>query len=348
MPSQHSILLGLCGACTALWLSACGVGMPGATPSASPTLAGSLSGTALGSSTYSAAGTSTDPSSGAMDPTPSPGPAMVRPTPPATGSVLISSLGAGQLVSPQGIAFAGGSLFVADRDHRGLLGNYGAVLRLDPAAGQRQGVYFLRSASESVPVDITGVGVATVSVGSQEAASLVYPVSPWAVFGFGAPTEFPLNFGRPFVPGGQAIAISGNDAWVAEDQQVRAFHLPDWLPEIALPVNQIFVSGARGLGVDNQGTPWIVANGRIYDGTVPFAETQVVPRDPRSVAYDSTTGTILVLDSDRVLRYNLDGTYVGAFGQGELHDPVGLAVGDDGCVYVSDTAERVVFRFAPP
>ncbi len=278
----------------------------------------------------------------------SPSPAPPRPTPPATGSVLIDTLGAGQLVAPRGVAFAGGSLFVADQDHQGLLGTYGAVLRFDPDHGLQQGVYCSRSATQSLPADLAGVAVATVSVGPGEAASLVYPISPWAVFGFGATTEFPLNYGNPLTLGGQAVAIAGDVAWVAEASEVRAFHLPDWWPDAALPVNQIAIPDARAIGIDDQGTPWIVANGQVFDGATPFAASGSVPIDPRDVAYDPTTGTILVLDSDRVLRYLADGTFVGSFGQGHLQDPVSLAVGDDGSVYISDAGERVVFRFAPP
>ncbi len=278
----------------------------------------------------------------------SPSPTPPRPTPPATGSILIDTLGAGQLVAPRGVAFAGGSLFVADQDHQGLLGTYGSVLRFDPDHGQRQGVYFSRSATESLPADLTGVAVATVSVGSGETASLLYPISPWAVFGFGASTEFPLNFGNPLTLGGQDIAIAGDVAWVAEARTVRAFHLPDWWPDDTLPVNEIPIANARGIGIDGQGTPWIVADGKVFDGTTPFAASGSVPVDPRDVAFDPTTGTILVLDSDRVRRYLPDGTFVGAFGQGYLQDPVSLAVGDEGSVYISDAAESVVFRFAPP
>lgn len=316
----------------ALLLAACGRGLPYQVPAALSTPNPGPSYPAVSGISYA----------------PSPSPTPPRPTPPATGSVLIGTLGAGQLVAPRGLAFAGGTLFVADQDHQGLLGTYGAVEQFDPGQGHRLASYFSRSATQSLPADITGVGVSTVSVGAGEGVSLVYPITPWAVFGFGDGPQFPLDFGRPFVPGGQAIAISGNDAWVAGSTEVRAFHLPDWLPDVSLATNEIPMPGARSVTVDAQGTPWIVADGAVFDGTTAFAASGSVAVDPRAVAYDPTTGTILVLDADRVLRYQTSGEFVGSFGKGCLENPVGMAVGDDGSVYVSDATERRVFRFAPP
>ena len=74
---------------------------------------------------------------------------------------------------------------------------------------------------------------------------------------------------------------------------------------------------------------------------------------PGDVAVDDN-GNVYVTDiSDRIRKFTQDGTFVASFGasgsgEGEMRVPVGIAVGDDGSLYVAeDTPNHRVQKFAP-
>jgi hypothetical protein len=268
------------------------------------------------------------------------------PRPPATGSAYIGSVGTGELVDPRGLAFGGGQLFVADSPRGGLLGRHGAVLSFEPATGKRLAAYESRTASTSLPADIQAVAVSTVSVPFHTAARFVYPVSARAVFGFVADRLFVLNFGAPYAPGGADAVISGDRAWVAEGEAVRAYTVPYWLPDTS--TSDVVVGGAKGIGADESGEVWIAARGQIYQGATHFKPASDPPADPRDVAIDLRDGSVVVLDRSRLLRYARDGAFLGSAGSGRIADGRSVAIGDDGSVYVSDGAARAVLRFGPP
>lgn len=316
------------------------------------------------------------------EPTATPGPTpRPTPAPPGTGSIFLGWVGSGpldnQLVDPQGLAFAAGSLFVADAGRTGLLGKYGAVLRFDPVANRRLEIYAARGASTSLPVDLAGVAVSTKSAGIDVVADFVWSVSPWAVFGHVADKPWPLNLGAPYAPGGVDIAVAGERAWVAERDAVRAYKLPWWTPDES--ARDLEIRGVRGIGMESPDVPWVAAGGHVYRGAAEFEPATGAPRpaDPRDVAVDfrfpsaeaspqvgetspdpsfvpapdegsGAIRSVLVLDRNRVLRYGPGGEFLGSLGEGRIEDGRSLALGDDGSVYVSDGATRRVFRFAPP
>jgi len=268
------------------------------------------------------------------------------PTPPATGSVLIGTVGAGDLADPRGLAFGGDTLFVADGARGGLLGPHGAVVSYSGTTGKRLGTYAARTASTSLPVDLAGVAVSTRSVPFHTAAEFVYPVAPAGVFGFVFESLWVLNHGAPYAPGGADAVVSGSRAWVAEAGAVRAYALPYWSPDPTTA--DVMLPGGRGVGADETGEVWIAAAGRVFQGHVPFKPASDAPADPRDVAIDHRDGSVVVLDRDRILRYGRDGAFQGAAGAGRLQDGRSLTIGDDGSVYVTDRAAKALFRFAPP
>lgn len=74
---------------------------------------------------------------------------------------------------------------------------------------------------------------------------------------------------------------------------------------------------------------------------------------PGDVAVDDN-GNVYVTDiSDRIRKFTHDGTFVASFGasgsgEGEMRVPVGIAVGDDGSIYVAeDTPNHRVQKFVP-
>ncbi|MBM3274278.1 MAG: hypothetical protein FJZ00_03940 [Candidatus Sericytochromatia bacterium] len=282
--------------------------------------------------------------------TPSPTP-KAPPRPPATGSVFLGTVGSSDLhndlTDPRGLAFAGGSLFVADANRRGLLGAYGAVVEFDPQTGKRLATYTARTSSTSLPVDVSAVAVSTRSATADVEPEFVFAASPWAVFGHVAGKGWPLNLGAPYAPGGVDVALAGKRAWVAERNVVRAYTVMGWLPDdYAAP--EIPVAGIRGIGLDETGKPWIAAAGAIFQGSEKWTATASAPVDPRDVAIDLVRGDVVVLDRERILRYSRDGQFLGAAGEGRLKDSRSLAIGDDGSLYVSDGSTRRVYRFAPP
>lgn len=329
--------------------------------------------------------------------TPMPGPtATPSPTPrplpsvPATGSIFLGWVGSGplgsnQLVNPHGLAFAAGSLFVADAGRTGLLGQYGAVLRFDPVENRRLAMYQTRTSSTSLPVDLAGVAVSTVSAGVDTKLSFVWSASPWAVFGHVADKLWPLNLGAPYAPGGVDVAVVGDRAWVAERDAVRAYKLPWWTPDHT--ATDLEIKGVRGIGLQDAEVPWVAAGGKVYRGAQEFAPAAgaPAPADPRDVAVDhrfpvaadggtadipavppeegqsgsdpfaeqpaapeASYRSVLVLERTRVVRYGPAGEFLGALGEGRIEDGRSLAIGDDGSVYVSDGGSRRVYRFSPP
>lgn len=278
-----------------------------------------------------------------LPPTPRP-----RPTSGASGSVYLGTVGSddmhNDLVDPQGLAFAGGSLFVTDRNRPGLLGFHGAIVRFDAATGKRQAVYEARNATESLPIDLKGVAVSTKSVGLDEVAAFVYPISPWGVFGMVGEHVWPLNFGAPYVQGGGDVAIHQDRAWVAEGDSLQPYTLPFWMPDES--TSSIALKGVTGLAIDAYGAPWSAAGGKVYQGGTLASFPGEAPKTARDLAFDEANGTLFVLEADRVSVYAADLTLLSTFGQAKIRDGGSLAIGKDGSVYVTDHATKRVYRFS--
>ena len=98
-----------------------------------------------------------------------------------------------------------------------------------------------------------------------------------------------------------------------------------------------------------------VATGWATPWRMPWSTPSSIPgllSAPEAVASDPTSGAIYVADSanSRVLRYAADGSYVGVFapagsGIGQVTNPKGLLVLDDGTVVVADTGNNRIQVF---
>ena len=161
-----------------------------------------------------------------------------------------------------------------------------------------------------------------------------------------------------YFPSGMALGQDGS-LFVADTGQNRAL-------KIAPNGEPITVFGQTGgdnqrveqptdIALDRSGGIFIAdpVRGRVvsFNPALTFIREWVIPRagTVNGPHLAITSSAVYVTDPEgaKVLKFGLDGQDQGKIGSGELKRPVGIAIGQDGSVYVADVETRSIVKYAP-
>ncbi len=296
----------------------------------------------------------------------------------ATGA-LLATIGTGQLLAPQGVAFAAGKVFVADTGNNrivryatdGTLETSWALTGVTGVAVNGSVVY-AAAAGNLRTYDTSGVaGVFWASAGATGVAidgsgNVWVSSSAGVVREYSSAGTFLMSIGSGVLSGPQGVfAAAGGKVWVADtgnDRIVRfstttAYQL-EWGEYPAPGVEDL----PTGLAVDGSGNVYVTNKAQDviqkYDASGAFllqwggtGSTPGLFDNPAAIAV-SPSGDVYVADTDnmRVQRFDADGNFLaqwGSFGtsNGQFSSPAGIAVDSTGAVYVADTGNHRVEKF---
>jgi len=251
----------------------------------------------------------------------------------ASGS-LLTTIGATQLSSPQGVAYAGGKVFVADT------GN-GRIVR------------YATDGTLETSWLVTGGVVTDVAV----SGSTVYAAAGNNVRAYTTAGVVGSNWGSTGATG-IAVDASGN-VWVTSSAGVVRKYSSAGVFSLALGSGRL--SAPQGVFVTAAGKVYVADTGN--DRIIRFSPTIAfqlewgeypgagVEDTPTGLATDAA-GNVYVTNKaqDLIQKFDVDGNFLTEFGgsgaaAGKLNNPAGIAISPGGDVYVADTANQRIQKF---
>jgi sugar lactone lactonase YvrE len=259
----------------------------------------------------------------------------------------------GQLTSPQGLAFKGTIMYVADT-------GAGRIARFSVAAPEtswgvpsvanvayNSGVVYVTDGSSVLTFDASGVAGASWSASGSTGVTVDGSGNVWVSSTAGVVTEFDstgavlLTVGSTYLTAPQGLAVSAGKLYVADSGKIYRFSTAGGAPETSWSL-----AGAAGLAVSS-GTVY-ATNGstvRAYS-TAGVLSTSWTSSGAAGIAFDPSGNMWVSSTSGQTVReYTTSGTLLSTEGgPGQLVTPGGIAATNTK-LFIADTGTATVVRF---